>query len=78
MMKIYCVCMSCLVLHYNINYIYLFKEPRENISDDEEISDLVSFVQSKVKISHREVKVMQRSKPLDFSHLFNAIHGRRY
>lgn len=52
-------------------------EPRENISDDEEISDLVSFVQSKVKISHREVKVMQRSKPLDFSHLFNAIHGRR-
>lgn len=44
MMKIYCVCMSCLVLYYNINYIYLFKEFRENIFDDEEISDLVSFV----------------------------------
>lgn len=42
------------------------------------MSDLVSFVQSKVKKPHPEAKVKQRSQPLDFSHLFNAIHERRY
>lgn len=62
--------------------LHAFEEPdtesTEHLSGDEEISDLVSFVQSKVKISHQEVKVKQRSQPLDFSHLFNAIHERRY
>lgn len=61
-----------------MSFLYLFKESTEHLSGDEEISDLVSFVQSKLEKPPPEVKVKQRSQPLDFSHLFNAIHERRY
>lgn len=73
----YFPCQFCLapqseILIIELYYIYLFKESSENLSADEEISDLVSFVQSKVNKPHPEVKVKQRSPPLGFSHLFTA------
>lgn len=59
-------------------YIYLFKECSENLTEDEEVCEIMSPVEAIGKKSYQEVMVKQRSQPIDFSHLFNTIHGRRY
>lgn len=52
-------------------------ECSENLTEDEEVCEIMSPVEAIGKKSYQEVMVKQRSQPLDFSHLFNAIHGRR-
>ncbi|XP_034325144.2 uncharacterized protein [Magallana gigas] len=52
-------------------------ECSENLTEDEEVCEIMSLVEAIGKKSYQEVMVKQRSQPIDFSHLFNAIHGRR-